>query len=299
MRFLLAIAVVAGCLAGCRGEPPAVARLDVEPHAVRLAYPELRTVRFSWQPIAALGDGGPPEVFVHLLDRHGRVVRTFDHPFPGPWQEGTPASYEVELYQSALAPALPAGRYRLTAGLYGRAGGARWPLEAGTPVARREYQVAEVDVPAASAAPRFSYAGPWLPAEPSGDRQVVARRWLAGAGTIQARALPGAGSLWLVLSIPDGQGAGERLVFDDGANTPSVVVSGSCGSGESGLSGPGRHEIDVPADGGAHAGVCELRLKPNFTLVAAGARPARRAVALETLAWSPGPPPAPARPPAP
>jgi hypothetical protein len=291
MRQLLAILVVAACLAGCRGEPPAVARLSVEPHTVRLGFPELREVRFDWQPVAALSGGASPTVFVHLLDGKGRVLRTFDHPFPGAWQEGVPSAYEVKLYQSALAAPLAAGRYRLTAGLYG-AHGMRWPLAAGPPVAREEYQVAEVEVPPPAGGPRFLYSGAWLPSEPGGDRQLLARRWLAGEGTLEVRDMPGPGSVWIVLSIPDGKGPGEQLVFDPGANTPSVLVDGSCGGAETGLSGSGRHEAEIAADGSAHGGVCQLHLKPNFVLLVHG-QP-RRSVALDTLAWAPGPPPRPA-----
>ncbi|HEY8021183.1 MAG TPA: hypothetical protein VIH93_08785 [Thermoanaerobaculia bacterium] len=289
MRQLFAtVALVAGlaaALAGCRGESPAVARLSVEPHALALGFPELRSVRFNWQPTAALGEGAAPVVFVHLLDAKGKVQRTFDHPFPGPWQEGVPASYEVKLYQSALAAPLAAGRYRLTAGLYG-AHGMRWPLAAGPRVARDEYQVAEVDVPAAAAGPRFSYSGTWLPSEPVADRQVVTRRWLLGEGAIEVAGLPGPGSLWVVLSIPEGKEAGEQIIFDAGANTPSVMITGTCGGAETGFSGSGRKEIEIAADG-AH-GSCTLRLKPNFTVLVHG-RP-RRSVALDALSWAPAAP---------
>ncbi len=291
MRTILAILVVAVCLAGCRGEAPAVARLSVEPHDVQLPYPDLRPVRFNWQPVAPLGQGAQaasPEVFVHLLDGKGKVIRTFDHPFPGAWQEGVPASYEVKLFQSALAAPLAAGRYRLTAGLYG-AGGTRWPLAAGQRVARDEYAVATVEVPGAppaGAAPRFAYSGAWLPSEAASDRQFLARRWLEGVGTIEVSGLPGPGSVWLVLSIPDGKGEGEQVVYDAGANAPEVLVSASCGGMETGFSGAGRHEKAISVDPGASHGACELRLKPNFTLLSHG-RP-RRSVALDAIAWSPG-----------
>jgi hypothetical protein len=283
---VLAILVVAVCLAGCRGEPPAVARLRVEPHDVELGLPYLRRLHFHWQPTAPLGQAAAPVVFVHLLDGRGKVLRTFDHAFPGDWVEGVPASYDVKVYQSALAPPLAAGRYRLTAGLYG-AHGMRWPLDAGPRVARDEYQVAEVEAPPPGPGPRFGYSGAWLPSEPGGDRQLLARRWLAGEGAIEVRGLPGPGAVWLVLSIPDGKGPGEQLVFDAGASIPSVLVHESCGGTESGLSGPGRHEVEVPLDGSAHGGACELLLKPNFTLLGHG-QP-KRSVALDALAWAPGP----------
>jgi hypothetical protein len=286
-RQILAVAVLALVLAGCRGEPPAVARLSVEPRLVHLGFPDVRSIHVSWQPIAALGDGAPPFVFVHLLDRHDRVLRTFDHPFPGAWQEGVPVSYDLKLFQSALATPLAPGHYRLTAGLYG-AKGMRWPLAAGPKVGRLEYQVAEVEVPGGSPGPHVAYRGVWLPSEKGSDRQFLARRWLEGEGTIELRDLPGAGSVWLVLTIPEAQAGNERMVFDDGANAPAVLIDGSCGGAEAGLSGSGRHEIPVAADGSAHGGVCEIHLKPNFSMVSPGGRP-ERSVALDALAWMPGP----------
>ncbi|HXO21421.1 MAG TPA: hypothetical protein VOA87_16025 [Thermoanaerobaculia bacterium] len=271
--------------AGCRAKPPAVARLDVEPRQFQLGYPQLQELRFAWQTAAPLGtDGGVPTVFVHLLDRHGKVQRTFDHAFPVPWQEGARVSYEVKIYQSALAPPLPAGRYRLTAGLYGGGRGERWPVDAGSEVARREYQVAEVEVPAA-AGPRVAYSSSWLPSEPGGDRQILARRWLSGEGTLRISGLRGPGAIWMVLRIPAANPPAEKLVSDDGSNAPSAVVGSGCGGVETGISGPGMHDIEVPVEE-APGGTCEVRLRPNFHLVVRGS-PRPRSISLENLAWAP------------
>ena len=69
-----------------------------------------------------------PKVFVHLLDSGGSIARTFDHPLPGEWISGREEEYSIALYQSALAPPLNDGTYRLTVGLYDDSG-MRWPLE--------------------------------------------------------------------------------------------------------------------------------------------------------------------------
>ena len=277
------------------GKPAPVAHLEARPESLRLGYPEYRELHLSWEPAAALDPGaGRPTVFVHLLDRHGKIVRTYDHPFPQSWQEGTPVTSAVRIFQSALAPPLPAGHYQLTLGLYGSKSGERWPLDvAGQDRGRHEYPVANVEVPAAGAGPRLGFAGRWLASEPSGSRQIVALRWLDGPGALRVQGLPGPGSLWLEIQIPAGTGAGERLVFDGGSNSPSVVVSGTCGGGvETGVSGAGVHEIDIPTDGaargGAGAGSCEIRLRPNFHLLKAGLpHGGPRSVALENAAWSP------------
>jgi len=147
--------------------------------------------------------------------------------------------------------------------------------------------VAQVQVPAKRRGPRFSFAGPWLPSEPGGSRQVLARRWLDGPGVLRVQGLSGAGSLWLVIKIPAGDGPGEKLVFDSPANTPSVVVSASCSGGmETGISGAGSREIEIPADATPADGRCEIHLRPNFHLRRVGI-PGARSIALENVAWIP------------
>ena len=297
----LSTVAAAGLLAASCGKSAPVAQVEVRPSSLPLGYPEVQKLHLSWQTTAGLDpEAGSPTVFVHLLDRQGKVVRTYDHPFPQAWQEGTPVEDVVKIYQSALAPALPPGRYPLTLGLYGGKSNQRWPLEVtGPDLGRHEYRVAEVEVlppPAGAAGPRFSFTGSWLASEPGGSRQILNLRWLAGAGAIRAEGLSGPGSLWLELKIPAGNGPGEKLVLDDSSNAPSVVVSGTCGGVETGISGPGDHEIEIPVDGAG--GSCEIHLKPNFRLLKAGLPGGGpRSVALENLAWIPAAPSAPAAPP--
>ena len=158
------------------GKPTPVAHLEVRPGSLKLLYPEYRELHLAWEPTVALAaldpDAGPPTVFVHLLDRHGKIVRTYDHPFSQPWQEGTPVAGTVRIFQSALAPPLPAGQYRLTLGLYGTKSGRRFPLDVAAPdLGRQEYPVLNVEVPASAKGMRLGFAGKWLPSEPSGSRR--------------------------------------------------------------------------------------------------------------------------------
>lgn len=279
---------VLGLAAVACGKSSPVGHLEVQPQSLTVGYPDSKPLHLSWEPASALdSQGGAPTVFVHLLDRTGRLVRTYDHPFPQEWQEGVPVGYDVKIFQSALAPPLPVGRYQLTVGLYGNKTGKRWPLDvAGQDLRRFEYHVADVEVPTAGPGPHFSYVGPWLPSEPGGSRQVVARRWLDGPGALRVERLAGPGTLWLVVHIPAGVGVAEKLVFADASNTPSVVISSTCNGGvETGVSGPGGHEIEIPAVGTPSDGSCAIHLKPNFRLLKVGQRP--RSVAIENAAWSP------------
>jgi len=289
-RRLAPALALAAVLAGCGGEDPAVGRLEVTPTRLRLPHGGVRPLVLTWTPARELYGRereGAPLVFVHLLERPGIVLRTFDHPFPQRWRPGRPVRYEVELYQSALGGPLPPGRYQLTVGLY-QAGGQRWPLEtAGKEVGKREYAVAEVEVPPpGEGVPAFFFAGKWLPIEAGADVQMLARRWLTGDGALQVRSAPGAGELWVVLRIPEGTGAGERLVLEPRAAAPGVVVSSTCGGEEIGITGPGPHEVRLPVREGAAP--CEVRFDGNFALESAGS-PHRHMVALEGLAWAPVP----------
>jgi hypothetical protein len=287
--FLLLLVLALGALGvlGCGEDAPPVASLEVSPKSVRLPFPELHTIHLSWQPTAPLeGFTGSPTVFVHLLDDNGKVVRTFDHTFPDRWREGTTVGYDLKLYQSALAPALNPGRYRLTIGLAGKEK-ERWTLDGvGEPVARREYLAAEVDVPPPppnkKSGPRFTYSDDWMPTEPGGDRQVLARRWLTDKGGIRVAGLRRPGHIWLVLRIPPPEIAGKLNVTDGGQ--PALRIEGSCGDFEASLSGPGIHEVEMPLVDPPKNGQCRLELKPNFTFGSPG-----RSVSLENAAWAPNP----------
>src|SRR5262249_55117598 len=110
-KVLLPISLVTLALAaGCGGKQTPVARVAVDPSLGRLPFGRARAVRLTWTPSAPL-EGETPTVFIHLLDDKDKkkVTRTFDHPLPGRWREGAPITDEFKVYQSALAPPLPAG----------------------------------------------------------------------------------------------------------------------------------------------------------------------------------------------
>jgi hypothetical protein len=287
---VLLVAVAAA--GGCRRAPEPVGRLEVTPSTFRLEFPEVRPLHLSWEPTERLPEeAGRPLVFVHLLDGSGRVLRTFDHPFPGDWVPGEPMEEDVPIYQSALAAPLAAGSYPLTVGLYRASGGERWPLEVAAPDrGRDEYAVATVEIPdAPSDAPRFDFAGDWGSVAAGSDSQVLAYRWLFGHGTIGVAGPPGRGRVELALDLPEAAAPATLLVLGDGAGTPTVTVTSTCGSEVTAVSGAGLHWVEVPVDPTQPdlEGGCEIALAPNFYLVSSGT-PVRRAAELAVLAWSEG-----------
>jgi hypothetical protein len=272
----------------------------------------VRRATLVWEPLGALPEdgAGPPLVFVHLLDDAGAVVRTFDHPYPTPWRVGAPVEDPLEIHQSALAPPLAPGRYRLTVGLY-RRGGERYPLETvGEEVGRREYALATLAAAGSGAGlPAIEADGDWLPVEPGTDRQVLASRWLAGAGALVVAGAAEPGALWLRLQVPVA-GAGNRLVLAADASEQEVRLTTPCGGAIVLVTGPGDRELELPVEPGAAgeptasaapdpgageaaasaaparasaAGRCPVELSANYHLL--GPDGARRVVRLDAVAW--------------
>lgn len=279
-------------LAACGGsESPPVARLAVAPTRLELPYGGFADLRFAWTPLSAPeGLEESARVFVHLLDSEGDLVRTFDHDATWRWRVGQELSYEARVYQSLLAPPLPAGTYEVTVGLYDRTDGGRWGLETeGEQVGRSEYRVATVVVPRPDAErlPVVRFTSSWSPTTAGGDRQVIAFRWLSGQGAMVLEDLPGPGTVWLSLGIP-GEVVGEmrrRLVDPPtgGAGVPRVDIEATCSGFESQVSGEGTHTVEVPVEPSADA--CEITLEPNFVLESPTGD--QRSVLLEVLAWQP------------
>lgn len=282
---VLTIAALSLSAFGCGDKAPAVATLEVTPRTLRLGYPEMRMLHLNWQPTAPLeGSTAQPMVFLHLRDGKNEVVRTFDHPFPQKWQEGTPVAYDAKVFQSLLAPPLPPGKYKMTVGLY--EGKTRWPLDGvGEKVDKREYTAVDVEVPAGAIGPSFAFSPAWLPLEEGGDRFVLARRWLNGSGVLGIRDVREPGALWMLLRIPSGNEPNERLEVASGG-VPSVLVRGSCGGAEVSLSGPGMHEVVVPVEAVPANGVCRTLLTANYTITSA-VTGQKRSVSLENAAWEP------------
>jgi hypothetical protein len=277
-------------LTGCESTEPPVAALEVSPAELTLNLPEVRSVRLRWEIARPLdGISGELRVFVHVLERPGEVLRTFDHLFPEAWSVGEKVEYEIDLYQSALGPPLTPGSYALSVGLYDEAG-SRWPLEVtGDEVDGAEYAVARIDVRDETTAPMFRFSEGWAPVEPGLDQQILARRWLTGAGSISAGNVSESGSLWLKLLIPPVGPGDYRLVLDPGFQRSRVLISNGCDQSEIELTGEGRHELEIPIDAdvsGDEPFECEIGFEPNFHLVTPGS-PDRRTIQLEMLAWRP------------
>lgn len=288
-------ALLAALTLSCAEEPlTPVARLAVTPAEVALGYPASAVLSAEWEmtaPLAGSSDPGarPGEpaggawVFAHLLDAEGALVRTFDHPLPFAWSPGETRSAPIELWQSALAPPLPPGDYRLTVGLYDPASGRRWALATGVmETDREEYPVARVRVlPPEPTAVEF--AGSWWPAEEGGDRQVVGRRWLREEGTIELGGLAPGSVLALGLRIP-AAGSGERLVLAPGAEAARVGISSPCADGEVEIADAGYHlvtlDLQPPADGR-----CVVRLEPSYVVVSLESLRSR-SVAVERLSYT-------------
>jgi hypothetical protein len=273
-------------VAGCARTPPTVATLRVTPAEVELPFPAFETLTVEVTPQRELPPGAEPQLFLHLIDEPGSVLRTFDMPLPGAWLLGRTYSFPARLYQSALADPLESGTYQLTAGLYDPKG-ERFALETEAKrVAKLEYAVATVTVPkAGSSLPALRFSGSWLPISPGRDRQVLARRGLdgTGAGTFQIGPLAPPGVLLLRFGPP----AGGKLEPVAGAVGAKIRLRSSCGGYEAELPGDTAAEtmIEVPAASGAVS--CDVEIAPNFSVRSSDDGRLGSAV-IEVLAWRPG-----------
>ncbi|MFL6234863.1 MAG: hypothetical protein ACJ76N_17145 [Thermoanaerobaculia bacterium] len=285
-KALPLIATAALGLAAC-GKPVPVAQVEINPRQTQLPFSQVQTVHLTWTPSASIGDE-KPTVFVHLLDSKQKVARTFDHPFPERWREGAPVGYDLKLYQSALAEPLAPGKYQVTLGLYGK-DGKRWPLDGlGQPVGRDEYNAFEVQVPNSDPQPRFAFSPNWMEAEPGGDRQVLARRWMVDRGAIRLVDQRAPGAVWMVVQIPPANPPDYRMVLDPAATTPSVTIRGNCGCPETSITGPGLHEVELNLEAPAEGDFCHVLLVSSFVLEPLTPAGKKRSASLENLAWISG-----------
>lgn len=273
----IAVPLFAIALAGCRGRSEPVASLSVEPKDVSLPAGRASGLKLTWNPKAPLDNlQGKPRAFVHLLGSGRDLLRTFDHPLAEEWTPWREQSYEIELYQSALAEPLPAGVYELTAGLYDDTSGERWTLDSGgDEVGRREYRVASVVVPAAQAGtPTYDFAGGWMPAEPGGTKQVITRRCALGEATIAVRGVASPGTVVLGSSVPK---------LASGGWGGAVDVTASCAADREQVNRPEIQWTRIPVAASPAEPACEIR----FTPVPPAAGGNERSVCLEVLAWRP------------
>jgi hypothetical protein len=281
--------VAATLWVGCGSSSSPVGRLTVTPKSVELGHPGFVELEFAFQFDQPLeGSSGRQRVFVHLLDETGGIVRTFDHDLPVPWRPGASHEYGVLLYQSALAPPLAPGQYSLTVGLHDGSG-RRWPLETdGEKAGRNEYVVASVQATdSVAGTPMFLFPDVWRAAEGGTDRQVLARRWLGGTGSLRLASIGGAGRLWMSVGIPVADERTEELILDEGETTPTVDVTTTCSDFTAQLEGQGSHSISIPVGGGDAElpAECEVSFDSNFYLIELDTL-GRRTVALENISWA-------------
>ncbi|MEO8198222.1 MAG: hypothetical protein ABI689_16005 [Thermoanaerobaculia bacterium] len=295
VRLLANLALSCLGLAACRGATEPVAELAVSPAEIELQLGSFVELTVRIMPLADLEPGAVPLVFLHLIDEPGSVLRTFDHTLPGEFRRGREIAYSVRIHQSAVAEPLAPGLYTLTAGLLDGAGGRFRLLGAYPEVARLEYAVARVRVPEPSpGALAVRFSPNWLPIEPGRDRQIVARRPLAGAGpgTFQIGPLQGPGEILLRLGLPaPGSGRLERLSAEA---TSKIRLSSSCGEFQAELPGDPRAdgsgvETLIPVPVTTAPVECDVKIEPNF-LVRTGDQADGRSVSLEILAWRAGSP---------
>jgi len=290
LQATVTLGVLVIFLGGCEKTPEPVASVKIEPTQIHLPYPGSVTIEMDWEMQASLDDiSTPPLVFVHLLDDEGSVERTFDHVLPFAWQPGTSESYELTLYQSALAPPMDPGIYRLSVGLY-EVGGQRWSLSgSGEEVAKLEYLLATVDTQSdPSAVPMFYFSPSWLPLEAGTDVQVLGRRWLTDEGVIRVAEVPAAGRVGLWMEISEAIAQVEEMSLLEGETEPRIDITSTCGGQEDSVAGYGVHEIQVTVlatEDGSLPEECEIVLRPNYQVVEV-ATLARRSVGLQILTWS-------------
>ena len=89
----------------CRraGEP--MAELAVAPAEFELQLGAFVELSLRIIPLADLEPGVVPQVFLHLIDEPGSVLRTFDHALPAGFLSGREIAYRVRVHQSAVADA--------------------------------------------------------------------------------------------------------------------------------------------------------------------------------------------------
>lgn len=275
--MVAALAAALLTAAGCREKPEPVGQLSVEPRDVQLPAGRAAGWKLTWNPKAPLDNlQGKPRAFVHVLGSGRNLLRTFDHPLGEEWTPWKSQSYEIDLYQSALAEPLPAGAYEITAGLYDDASGERWALDAGgDEVGRREYRVATVVVPpAGDATPAYDFGGGWLPEEPGGSKQVLVRRCAQGEASIAVRGVAAPGTVLLGASVPK---------LASGGWGGAVAVTASCAADRGEVKGPEVQWTRIPVAPSAAEPACEIR----FTPVPPATGGNERSICLEVLAWRP------------
>lgn len=249
---LVSIGLALGLVACKEAPQDPVAVATLEPSTVTLAHGHAAPVALHWELLPNFPhDLDGLYVFVHLLNAHGDVALTVDHPLP----EADASTFvdPMVFFHSALAPALPKGTYQVTVGLY-QPGGERFPLR-GEDIHRMEYALGEVTIPG-TPVPNFEFSETWTPIALGADRQIRAMRWLTGPGSVSYGGSQG-GRLLLDLRLPEPVD-GKKLLFEEGFDAAQVEVT-ACDGFQQTLEGFGHYRLEIPV-----GGPCEITLTPTF-----------------------------------
>ena len=276
MRHVLFVLFVAALVAfGCRDGDP-VATIESPPARFTIRQGGTVAVELRW----AIEQQGPdePRVFVHLLDRDERIVRTADHPFPEAWRPGSTVVDRFRLYDSVLGgEPIPEGEYQLQVGLY-ELGGQRWTVRHGE-VEASQVIVGSLTVEPPDRLPTFSFEG-WSVPQETGGRQAPVVRTAAASATVGVSSVR-TGRVVLVVAVPERGRTVRQLLFD--MERVPVIRVRACGGFSAELPGVGRHVLSILVPGGA--GSCDVELEPSFVQIDVETL-GRAAMMLEQLSWS-------------
>lgn len=280
--FLPVLAVALLLTAGCRVGGRATVGLDTSPRELSLRHGEVAPLKMGWEPLESAAEASAPlTVFIHLVNRSGDTVRTFDHPFPGQ-SLSEPVEATVPLFHSLLAPALPTGEYILTAGLVDAAGKRLALATPGRQSGRRAYEIATIQIPEGSVEAGIRFSEEWSQPIRGTSLQVHTARLLASEGTLEVERLTDPASLWLALQVGP---AGEAEHCGDGerALRPEVRVRSQCSEATETLTGCGHHEVELPLPGAGSG--CVVEVAPSHSGgVSDSFHPLR--ITLQQLGWA-------------
>ena len=267
--------IAAALLSGCEEPEESIGTAVIEPAEIQLGYPGFANYQITWSPTSAPTEAaGDLRASVHLVNADGETLRTFDHAIDFDWASGTTEIRERMLFQSALAPPLAEGEYRLRVGLYDSS--REWAISINEPVVRVDKS--------GEGFPAFYFSPEWLPVEGGVDRQVLGRRWLRDDGVLRLGELTRPGTLWLQIGVPVAVAGEQELEFEEGATAPEVTLSSTCGDFAATYVGNGPHYVLVPIGGEPMPSECELAIDANYTLISLEDRQ-HRTIALESLSW--------------
>ena len=120
---------------------------------------------------------------------------------------------------------------------------------------------------------------------PIEGRQILAVRWLEGAGGIELEGLRQPLEVGLTLGIPRLQEHGFRLVPDPGEEVPAVTLRSPCSETAVRVEGYDSHDVDLLLTPAAGSSTCVIDIDPSFRFLHM-VRFDKRSVVLERLVWN-------------